>query len=243
MINNMKRLLSINLLLIIVLFLSACGNESTNNTSYTPSYSEPAQIQSEAANEEPNTTIPEPDTIVFGGYYEYKNGISDKSLEDITWYILAEEDDKLLLCSTEALFCSKYHSKTTDNVTWETSEIRNKLNDEFYNIAFTDAEKNRICSTTLEDTGTTDKVFLLSKEEADKYMSEQLKTNYPAREYITRMNLMPTYGDNNTCKWWLRTPGTDAGHFLYVSYNADYQNPQGTPNNTFGICPAIWIYK
>ena len=239
----MKRLLSISLLLIIALTLSACGKESTSNTPYTPSHSEPAQTQSEAATEETTSAVPDPDTLVFGGYYGYKNGVSDKSLEDITWYILAEEDDKLLLCSTEALFCSKYHSKTTDNVTWETSEIRNKLNDEFYNVAFTDAEKDRICSTTLEDTGTTDKVFLLSKEEADKYLPVHLKNNCPAREYIVRMNLMQTYGDNGTCKWWLRTPGTEAGHFLYVSYNSEHQNTQGTPNNTYGICPAIWINK
>ena len=233
----MNRYPVICVLLLIVLCFCGCTQETTLTSSSQPDQISQPQSQVE------DSTIPMPATMTFGSYYSYKNGLTDKSLEDITWYILAEENNKLLLCSKQALFHGKFHSKTTEKVTWSTSELREKLNNEFYNIAFSDTQKQRICNTQLNDSNTTDKVFLLSQQEADTYMPESVKYNCQVKEYMQKMNLIPTYGENHACKWWLRSAGTESEYIRYMGYNNQHQTTQGTPNNTLGVRPAIWITK
>lgn len=53
-----------------------------------------------------------------------------------------------------------------DSNVWADSEIRYWLNHELLNSVFTDDKKATILETKLPDVGTTDKVFLLSHEEA-----------------------------------------------------------------------------
>lgn len=234
----MKHSAFLAFLLMIALCFSGCGE-----TTVEQDLSSAIPSQTEGTDSQQTQDIPMPQTITFGGYYSYKNGLTDKSLEDITWYVLTEENGNLLLCSKEALFHGKFHSKPNEQPTWETSELREKLNNEFYNTAFNDDQKKRICDATLSDTNTTDKVFLLSQEEVDTYLPKSVKYYCPVREYIQRMNLIPTYGENHACKWWLRSSGTEPQYIRYMGYNDQHQTTQATPNSVHGIRPAIWITK
>ena len=129
------------------------------------------------------STIDEMDTVTFGSYSQ--SSTSADKLEPIEWIVL-ERDSK----NNRALLLSKYildvrfnvYKSGEKNTTWENSNIRTWLNNEFYNTAFTEEEKNKIKEVqlvnednddymTLGGRDTMDKIFLLSISEARKYFS------------------------------------------------------------------------
>lgn len=136
------------------------------------------------------------DVITFGKY-EQDNNLSNGS-EDIEWIVLDKKDGKLLLLSKYALdVCQVSTWGYNDRTTWETSYVRDWLNYDFYNSAFSDVEQGKIHSSqiTNEDGGpyydvyspdayeymyyteggndTEDNVFLLSLDEINTYVSAE----------------------------------------------------------------------
>ena len=86
-----------------------------------------------------------------------------------------------MLLSKYILDAERYHKKFK-NVTWQTSDIRSWLNNEFYKNAFTGMEQKRIQDVlvktesnpsygTYGGSTTKDKVFLLSIHEAEELIS------------------------------------------------------------------------
>ncbi|MBE5969922.1 MAG: hypothetical protein E7242_06790 [Lachnospiraceae bacterium] len=91
---------------------------------------------------------------------------------DIVWNVLKVDGEKALLFTSDILSEEKaYQNSDAYSTTWENSDIRawlNSDNDGFYKTAFTDAEKEAILETTVENSvgdDTNDYVFLLSIEE------------------------------------------------------------------------------
>ena len=115
------------------------------------------------------------DEVVFGKYEQ--DGNTQNGAEDIVWIVTDTEiDGKKLLVSKYALDYQPYHNVKGEKVTWETCSLREWLNNNFYNSAFSSKEKNWIKKTTLENkdgwyynsTGgksTEDYVFIPSAEE------------------------------------------------------------------------------
>lgn len=245
----MKKLISFILIFTLALSLMACGkdldgNINANQGNLTDSV---GGITTDPNDQNPTPTDPsdksekEYKKITFGGYYAYKNGLTDKSLEPIEWYVLAEEDGKMLICTVDAIMASSHHSKY-EGVTWETSSIRQKLNKEFYDIAFTDTEKAQICTSRLDNgqTGATeDKVFLLSSEEVGQYMTEDIAKNCRTWECVEKYTRIKTYGDENYCDWWLRDNGDKVEYIKFQSHM--YDIAQGSANGLYGVRPAMWI--
>lgn len=108
-----------------------------------------------------------------------QDGNPDNGAEPIAWRILAEQGDYLLAVSENVLFTSSYDA---EGGSWEESDIRNYLNDEFYLTAFTANERKAIAKKMLKTPAnpyythnngceTNDYVFLLSMEEAQKYFT------------------------------------------------------------------------
>ena len=132
--------------------------------------------------------IEETDHILFGQYVI--DGV-DNGKEEIKWTILDkdEENGRALLVS-KYIIDAKYYNEEGGDVTWETSSIRKWLNNDFYNKAFDEKEKELIIETLLhtnDESGiraytvdekyytiggndTKDKIFLLSTDEIKKYM-------------------------------------------------------------------------
>ncbi len=115
--------------------------------------------------------------VTFGLYEQDNNAMNGP--EPIEWEVLDVQDGKALLVSRYVLDEVDYNEEYT-NTTWETSSLRNWLNEDFYNIAFNSAERNKIESTYIvnEDNpyyemeggnNTNDRVFCLSLEEIRKY--------------------------------------------------------------------------
>lgn len=87
-----------------------------------------------------NTDFNKIDTVKFGKYY--KNNYFEK--EDIEWFVVKRNDKGALLLSKYVL--DALPMGKNDNTTWATSDIRYYLNNNFYNEAFTDEEKNVIAT-------------------------------------------------------------------------------------------------
>ena len=127
-------------------------------------------------------------TVLFGNYPQ-----NSAEKEPIEWIILDINDQKAMLISKIALDCQPYNEKSSD-VTWETCTLRNWLNSEFLNSAFTPEEQEMILWTEVDNSreqgynewykglkngqpsdntyggnNTNDKVYLLSCAEATKY--------------------------------------------------------------------------
>ena len=101
------------------------------------------------------------DYVKMGNYPQTKNG----EIEPIEWLVLSKEEDKMLVISRYGLEAKPFESKRVDDSNdWSSSEIRQWLNNNFYNQAFNEKEKKNI-NYFFEG----DNVFLLSKEEAEIY--------------------------------------------------------------------------
>lgn len=78
--------------------------------------------------------------IIYYGSYEQDNNISNGK-ENIEWRVLAKENNRILGISDKALDCKPFN-ETKENVTWRTCTLRKWLNDDFFNSAFSNAEKS-----------------------------------------------------------------------------------------------------
>lgn len=194
------------------------------------------------------------DTYTFGSYEQDNNTANGK--EYIEWQVLEKKEDKILIISKSALDCRKYNDNKED-VTWATCSLRKWMNETFFNAAFSAEEQAKVQSTTVPadknpkystypGKATTDKIFLLSINEVNKYFSSnQAKkcapTNY-AKENGASTNDTYIIDGMATCWWWLRSPGrsknaaacvkTD-GSIRYYGYHVD--------SSDIGIRPAMWV--
>lgn len=188
------------------------------------------------------------DYILFGTYEQDKNKSNGK--EDIEWIALDIKDGRALLITRYALDCQPYNEEGMD-VTWEDCTLRNWLNEDFFNAAFSAEEQELISTTTVSadknpyystwaGRDTQDEVFLLSISEANKYFSSDDERQCLSTAYaITRGAIL---GSSGNCAWWLRSPGylqenagivNGPGHvFVMGNYVADDDN---------AVRPAIWV--
>lgn len=132
-----------------------------------------------AETEGKGTISPIPDAqigdIVYFGEYE-QNNLSYNGKEEIAWYVLDKTDDTMTLLSVKILDGRPY-SSTLAYTTWEDSDLRKWLNNEFYDNAFSDTEREQIVSVLLENIdgqNTEDYVYLLSFNEFLSYFGVDL---------------------------------------------------------------------
>lgn len=143
----------------------------------------------------------EKDVVYFG---KYKG-------EPIAWQILNTKAHQVLLITKDAIdemaFNKEY--KSTD---WESSSIRNWLNNEFYNT-FDEKEKSKIIKNNNDD------VFLLS--------SDAIKTYKKLR--------------NINMSWWIRTMGNEKTKAMFVTSSGTVDSNGDIVTKLHGVRPAIWL--
>lgn len=189
------------------------------------------------------------------GTYEQDNDISNGK-EDIEWRVLAKENNRILVISDKALDCQLYNV-INDDVTWKTCTLRKWLNDDFFNSAFTDAEK--ICIPTVTVTAdknpkystysgktTKDKIFLLSTKEADEYFVDDEERKCIPTDYAIAQGVYTS--DNHTingvatCWWWLRSPGSiQACATLVYADGAFSERGYDVNRGCSAVRPVMWI--
>lgn len=174
------------------------------------------------------------DVIKFGAYEQDGNFSNGK--EPIEWVVLEKTKKDVFVVSKYALDCLPYNKKYK-SVTWEDCTLRKWLNDKFYANAFNKTEKGMIKTTTVENydnavygtaggNDTKDKIFLLSQLEminTDYGFDESYDANDVNRRcaptayaiaqgtdtgsYFKPYKTYKTSDGENTCCWWLRSPG------------------------------------
>lgn len=194
------------------------------------------------------------DTVFFGSYEQDNDTTNGK--EDVEWNVLAKESDRVLLISKYALDCKPYNADYVD-VTWETCSLRQWLNGTFLNDAFSTEEQALIQDTyvsadanpkydTNPGNATTDKVFLLSVDEAEMYFDSDesrkcIPTNY-AKANGAYTSSGKTKAGVPTCWWYLRSSGVNQAYAAIVHYGGSVMSYGVSVDNDYDcVRPALWI--
>ena len=195
------------------------------------------------------------DTYTFGAY-EQDNSTSNGK-EAIEWTVLDKDGMSLLLISKQALDCQQYNTSYTD-VTWESCSLRKWMNGTFLNKAFNAEEQAQIQNTTVSadknpeyntnpGNATTDKVFLLSINEVEKYFNSDearkcAPTAYAKAQGAYTSDSYKTASGAATCRWWLRSPGNYQYAAAYVAYDRSVSYYGAYVDLDYvAVRPALWI--
>ena len=179
-----------------------------------------------------------------------------------TWRVLNEQDDEVLLLADFVLENKPYHSKF-EKVTWEICDLRNYLNNEYYNT-FNEVDKEHIQKHKVKtrdnpwyypDGGesTKDYIFCLSVDEIVRYFGDagQYKNS------INRFFIDDIYNDARVAttqngegtRWLTRTPGNCHDMVAVVTVEGkilvtgDFVNRGTNANWNVGVRPAMWVKK
>ena len=185
-------------------------------------------------------------TIEFGNYPQDKDG-TEKPIE---WIVMKKEGNQVLLLSKYVLDAKPYNEEFED-VTWETSDIRQWLNNEFYTTAFNKTEKAKIQTSLIKNednseygtsggNDTEDKVFLLSEKEAETLFSDEEERIAKATEYAEKSGVY--VNKEKVAWWWLRSPGYH-GHHAAVVNKYGWVDRDGSCVSIYsgGVRPALHL--
>ncbi|SED09588.1 DUF6273 domain-containing protein [Paenibacillus sp. GP183] len=204
--------------------------------------------------------------ITFGTYPQSVDG---KELA-IKWRVLQNSGSELFVLSEYILDCKRYHGKSADlkwrdcmEITWHDCDLREWLNNEFYNAALNAAEKQFIKTTHCTDNGegcpdTEDKVFLLSVAEIKdlseihgKDLRRAVGTDFAKTKkpdgcslYVYEKTNKDDYiirdGEEVGCSWWwLRTQGNKPSRAFFVGTGCSIRSYGNNSIDGYGVRPAL----
>jgi len=191
------------------------------------------------------------DYIKFGSYPQTAAGNDDTPIE---WLVLENDGETVLLISRYALDNRSYNT-TYKSTTWEQCTLRNWLNDEFYNRAFSSDEKKRIVKSNVSadknpsystDPGnvTKDNVFLLSVVEVKKYFKSDEARRCAVTDYAIQQgaSISSSYkaDDKWACWWWLRSPGYTSNCAAYVRTCGSI-SPYSAYYSSYAVRPCVRV--
>ena len=179
------------------------------------------------------------ETVTLGSYPQTA---TDASLP-INWHILKSRGPYSLLVSIDVLEARIFDTKSNR---WHDSDLRRWLNDYFYDHAFSDKEKRSIvetketwkyCEYPSSDEIADDRVFCLSKRDAEQLYDVASRRRKKATEHAVKMGV-EVYRWSNKVDWWLRSNAAS-------SQRAFYSCRTGEPsihdvNRISGVAPAVW---
>ena len=250
--NNMFKITLVLLALILCLSAIGCGGDPVETEGSV------SDDETEAVNEKPRfegEALSVGDTVTMGAYFDE----SDDEMVALKWNVIKVEKDRALVITEKAidqLPFEKTAYKAGTVINWESSSLREYLNGEFYDIAFTSKEKAKILNGDAEDAiaivtksnirtdlgaceDTYDKVFLLSADEAESIFADN-----KARQSKTTVYTIDSGArvEGGNVAWWLRTMGETYDRAAVVSHDGSV-NYTGY-NVNFGsaaVRPCMWI--
>lgn len=170
----------------------------------------------------------------------------------IEWRVLDIAEGMALIISEQNLEGRPYHNSNVD-ITWVDCDVRDYLNDEFYNSFSSDdrAKINTVTNKcpdnpwhgTVGGVDTQDKIFTLCLEEVIKYFGDSGKLQDNKSGGVDFNDQYNRNRSSNTW-WFLRSPGRKGNDVAYINYDGrvsvagyyvDYSDYGG------GVRPAMWV--
>lgn len=205
------------------------------------------------------------DTVYFGKYEQDGNKKNGK--EKIEWQVLEKKGNKAMLISKMLLDVQPYNNgnrEASKAITWEKSTLRKWLNKKFIKEAFSSKEIKKIQNSKIknkdnEDFGskggkdTTDKVFLLSIDEAENYFKTDENsiaqiTNYGIKRIAKVLGMSEKtvkkihFEKSNNWWYWLRSPGNGQNRAVFVKNDGGfYYSGNYVTDETLGCRPVLWV--
>ena len=217
--------------------------------------------------------------------YQDDNGLALNTVywykyEPIQWAILTQADGTALVLSEYILDSQQYYNNRTNRTinsatiypnNYKESDIRQFLNNNFLNGAFTQAELDSILTTTVDNSAsstnpnnnptewnngenqyacenTQDKIFLLSGKEVTNsdYGFDATTSNNIARIKLTTdyAQAQGAFTDTNigSGDWWLRSPNFSSSNSARrVNYYGNAVSNYLVDLTYFGVVPALYI--
>ncbi len=188
----------------------------------------------------PDTDDPDMPEVLFG---RYKG-------EPIRWKVISRIGSEALIITKECIDSRNFNLKY-EKCTWEKSALRQWLNNDFMEEAFSSEERGCILDTPLFNgdnhfskvpggNDTSDRVFILNIDEAEFYFDDcTMRQARAGKEALSKRAYVAGTGFT---AWWLRTPGSDEYHASNVDYYG-IANVIGFLVNYTGNCirPAMWV--
>lgn len=197
------------------------------------------------------------DIIEFGAYEQ--DNITGNGPEPIEWQVLDVDGDEAFLVSVHSLDGRGFNETRRMQVSWEDSDIRKWLNQDFIDTAFSDEEKASLVPVDNETVDhSKDLVFLISNEEVKKYFSTDVERICEPTEYAYIMQgglakekelellmkqLNPSYvlTPEKYPKTYILRSVVPSGLYVNSVLNTGFLNPTEEPSKLFFIRPAIRI--
>ena len=184
------------------------------------------------------------ETIRFGNY---EQGLG---VEPVEWIVLDKQEGKILVISKHSLDSMPYN-ETLNASDWEKCTLRQWLNGDFYEEAFNYAEQQQmiLAYATADENpeystdpgkATRDKLFLLSIKEAKKYFKDNdARACLPTKYTVSKGAYV---GYNDTCWWWLRSPGEKQDSAAVVQTGGYFdEDGENVDDSTITVRPAMWL--
>ena len=187
------------------------------------------------------------DDITFGKY-EQDNDLTNGK-EDISWIVLSRDSEKLFLISKNILDYRQYDTEELlyeqgyDYITWWKSSLRDWLNNDFLNSAFSYDEKQKLLKTSVFDSGEekekySDYVTLLSSDEFHKFFGyDDEPENFGVSEYVKQNYSIGLEGFKKS--WWLKD--TDRRDRVFISDTFEDSFVVDSPASRNGVRPVVQI--
>ena len=197
----------------------------------------------------PIQTVTDTKKLSYGALFTFgkheQDGNTENGKEDVEWIVVGFEDGKLLAVTRYALLTKTMSTAMWEGTTWEKCSLRKTLNAEFYGQTFSSEEKLLIAETQTgtDDRGKplTDNVFLLSREEFEKYIEEEESFIFcPPTEYAKNQGAY--LSDDGYVSWWLRSVYDKNNHMCIVRHTTGKIGGDYPFNGGCCVRPAIWLY-
>ena len=176
-------------------------------------------------------------SIWFGNYEQSSDGPDGFKKEPIKWRALTiyknyiQGRDDVLLVSDQNLDVQPFHKDAANPVTWKDSDLRNWMNGDFKNDAFSREEQSAMVNVSNEPNAARDKIFALSNGEVGNggfFPSPDTRkatnTAYVAAGGSISASGMQAEGAID--RWWLRDKGKSGDDYaayadVYGSWNVN----------------------
>ena len=186
--------------------------------------------------------------IPFGRYEQDNN--DGNGPESILWVVLELDDEGMVLLSRDGLAAHPYSGEAGD-ATWEGCSLRQWLNEDFLNEAFSEEEQAMLATVRLPADGnpeypgptgndTEDRVYLPSIREVEAWdLYDNLSFCYPS---YYAMAHGARRGRSGACNWWLRSPGKEASSAAVISeYGTVFADGFGVNTGSVLVRPMIAV--